>query len=553
MVSVPYQPALKFAYNLARSLHPLHQVEKWRTAKLRDRVFSDLNQISRTTDITCPIKNVLIDCTWYNPNYWARYGVLRKALNLSAAQETGILGAFSRRQTRQVLQSLAITTHTNFHAQTISPDHVKLANTLLENTQRPADILAYSLPHDFPGSALYDGILKRQRRASVSLKDPKISHYIAEFFTYLTNAEKIINSQNFDLLVVSHALDYSYLTLVWLALKRNIPVIVLYGDYGTQRFMRLNNIEEIYAYPNRPTPNEMSAMPPPAAARLASTGAAYLERRIRGHTTDVGAVYAYQKRQASINHDDVCRKFNWDPQKPIIGVYASNWFDYPHASGMANFADFLDWANVTLQVAATKTNVNWLFKSHPCDDWYASIQGSRLEDLVNELGQPHVRAAEKSWNGYDLICLLNGIVTCHGTIGLEATHFKTPVLTAHPGWYGAAGFTQTSQSREDFKSRLSQEWWRDVDTEDNAQKADLFTGWYFAVPEWNKDYIFHDDSNQDQILLTLRDTFIQNHDALNHEAHELWEWFKSGHPYYHIFKMSRSEAFALPAPPTSTR
>lgn len=82
------------------------------------------------------------------------------------------------------------------------------------------------------------------------------------------------------------------------------------------------------------------------------------------------------------------------------------------------FRDFLEWIEQTLAVASAQDSVNWLFKAHPCDDWYASIQGTQLEDLVTSTCQPHIRLADKTWNGLDLIHTLDGIVTCHGTIGI---------------------------------------------------------------------------------------------------------------------------------------
>lgn len=542
-------PFVRRGVNFVRSLHPSKRAEREKLSKLRTNVFSTLNQFSRQSTEQCFARKVLIDGLWYNPNYWARYAIFRKALNLSEAQETSIIGEHSRSETKEILDTYGITHQLDFHKGLTPSHHLQQAKALLEQVKSPQDIISLSLPHGFPSDVLYDGILKRQRRATVKLDDPMLVRYFAECLSYLENADAIISKGQYDLLVMSHALDFTYSALVWIALSKNIPVFVLYGEFGTSRFMRLNKLEDIYAYPNRPSISEMSDLPAEAQVALSEIGRSYLHQRLTGNTGDIGAIYAYQRRKASISHESMCRDFGWDSKKPVIGVYASNWFDYPHATKMSYFTDFLDWMNVTLDIAKNRTDVNWLFKSHPCDDWYATIRGSRVEDLISDANLKHIRAADKSWNGFDLISSLDGIVTCHGTIGIEATHLNTPVLTSHPGWYGFANFTKQSSSLEEYVANLKEDWWASMNTKCNAQTAEQFAGWFFAAPDWDKTYTFIDDSYQDDILETLVPFFDQHAASIEKEIEELKDWFASGHPYYHIFKMSRAKSFAIPIPP----
>ena len=43
-------------------------------------------------------KRVLVDGMWDNPNYFTRYAMLRAALGLAGAEETGLLGRYRRRE-----------------------------------------------------------------------------------------------------------------------------------------------------------------------------------------------------------------------------------------------------------------------------------------------------------------------------------------------------------------------------------------------------------------------------------------------------------------------
>ena len=273
------------------------------------------------------------------------------------------------------------------------------------------------------------------------------------------------------------------LTLAWAALKRNIPILMLYGDYGTARLFHLKEPADLFTYPRRPTQEEMSSMLPGIQERLRAQGALHY------------------------------------------------------------FRDFLEWNEQTLAVASAQDSVNWLFKAHPCDDWYASIQGTRLEDLVTSTCQPHIRLADKTWNGLDLIHTLDGIVTCHGTIGIEATALGTPVLVVHPGWYGHAGFVINPASRDNYLAALRTEWWKTLDKEAARQHAELFAGWMFCVPNWHGNYTMQDDSRQDAIYSKLPVFLTDNATAMDREVQEIRDWFEAGHRYFHVFKVMRVGAF----------
>ena len=489
-------------------------------------------------------RNILIDGMWDNPNYWVRYSLVRRALGLAAGKENGLLGQHSRAQVRKCFSALGITDLVDYAAAAkVAKQHMEAASALLVDIKTPDDFLRLRLPCDFPSALVYDGILKRQRRAAIEISDPELPKFLAEALAHIEAANHMVDAGAFDLVVLSHALDYTYAALAWAALKRNVPVLVLYGDYGTARFFRLKEPADLFAYPGRPTQAEMSCMPADIQEHLHEQGALQLCARLTGKTDDVGAVYAYQRRQASVSRALLNERFGWDPVKPVIGVYNSNWFDYPHGSGLHYFRDFLEWIEQTLAVANAHDSVNWLFKAHPCDDWYASIRGTRLEDLVTSASQPHIRLADKAWNGLDLIHALNGIITCHGTIGIEATALGTPVLAAHPGWYGHVGFVVNPASRENYLAALRTEWWKTLDKEAARKRAELFAGWIFCVPNWHGNYVMQDDSRQDAIYSELPGFLTNNANAIDREVQEIRDWVETGHRYFHVFKMMRATSF----------
>lgn len=514
---------------------------------LRSKALASLNAYSRSAagNLRPATARILIDGTWDNANYWTRYAIVRRALGLHQAVEVGLLGKHSRDKAKSAFSVFGIKEIVDFRKSSTPDSHIGRAEEFLRNVRSPEDLLRLALPHDFPPQLLFDGILKRQRRATVDLADRKLPEYLAEAMAGVEAADDIVTSGKYDLVILSHALDYTCGAFAWAAVRHGIPAIALYGDLGHAKFFRLKRPADIFMYPERPTMVELTNLPEDKAEALRALGAGQLDARVSGKTNDVGAIYAYQRRHSQISRERLAEGFGWDASKPTIGVYNSNWFDHPHASGLQDFRDFLDWIEVTLEAARQRTDVNWLFKAHPCDDWYGKINGLRLEDLVAAANQPHIRLVDKSWNSLDLMHSLDGIVTCHGTIGIEATSRSIPVLVPYPGWYGHAGFVTCSTSRQDYLDRLKTDWWKKHDLAGNKEKAELFAGWAYCVPDWHEGYTFLDDSRQDEIYAGLGDFLHANAVVLGLETEEIRVWYADGHPYFHIFKMTRAQSFRL--------
>lgn len=516
-------------------------------AATRAAALRQLNVFSRehVGGRTPAARKVLIDGTWDNANYWTRFAIVRRALALDSAVEVGMLGQYSRRRSRSTFAAFGISEFIDLKRASRSGRFLGRAKVLLKPVKSTDDLMHIRLPYDFPPQVFFDGVLKRQRRATVDIADPRLPEYLAEAIAGLEAAEGIVVGGNFDLVILSHALDYTYGAVAWVAIRHSIPVLTLYGDFGHAKFFRLKQPADLFMYPERPSTDELGNMPEEKAASLRRLGAQQLTARLGGKTTDIGAIYAYQRRLGSITREEIAKRFGWDASRPTIGIYNSNWFDYPHASGLHGFRDFLDWIGATLEVAKARPDINWLFKAHPCDDWYDKINGQRLEDLVAAINLPHIRLADKSWNGLDLMRSLDGIVTCHGTIGIEATSQSIPVLVPYSGWYGHAGFVMNSSGRQDYLSRLRTDWWKVQHLAENQRKAELFAGWAFCVPDWHGGYTYLDDSRQDEIYAGLEGFLQSNRDVLACEAKEVAAWFADGHPYYHVFAMARAKGFQL--------
>jgi hypothetical protein len=524
----------------SKSLHPGVLYNQHQQAIRRAEAEEILFELSQSDQASFN-GNILVDAMWDNPNYWIRYALLRSAIGLSSGREVGVLGPYRAHYCRKTLNRLCIRNRlkiTDFYGNVKA--HRQEAEHLLASTRRPDDILDWQLPDEVPADLIYDGILKRQRTACVDLHDPKLLDYVTEALSAIRASQCLLKTDDFQLIVLSHGINFQLGSLAWIALKYNIPVILLYGDFGVSRFARLSKPMEIYDWTNRPTGVDILALSPERSQSLAEVGLAYLKKRLAGQTGDLGAQFAYKRPQERIDRNSLRTRFGWESSKPIIAVYASTWFDLPHAVGMTHFRDILDWIEATVGMAVQNTSVNWLFKAHPCDDWYGGIT---LKDLMPKISCSHIRLADKTWSGSALIDNVDGLVTYHGTAGLEFASMGKPVLLADRGYYHDVGFAKWPKSRREYLDALASEWWKGLDLEEVSRRSRIFAGWYFGRPAWQGNFLLEDDSAQWTIYEKVPNLISENEEVISREIKTIREWFHSGHPHYHTFKMSQSDQF----------
>lgn len=514
----------------------------WRDEGLK--LLADWSQVEAGCEA---IGDILVDGQWDNANYWIRYAILRRALGLHGGHETCLIGAHNAARVSVACERMGLKSRRSFDPGQRRDRHLDNAQTLMQRLRSPDQVLELQLPDDMPAALLYDGILKRQRRAVVDLRDPNLPKIVAEALAAIEMAVEIVEEKRWSLVVLSHAVDFTYGALAWAALRRNIPVIVLYGDYGTTRFMHLGSTADLFCTPVRPTAADDRAASDTLRTSLSAAGGAYMANRLGGQTNDVGAIYAYQRRNAQIDRQSMCVELGWDPADPIVAVYSPNWFDYPHSSDRMPFRDFMQWAQDVHQAALQSTGVNFLFKAHPCDEWYGTIRGQRLADVLAATPAKHCRMADTQWNGRAIFGAIDALTTFHGTAGLEAAMLRMPLLLPYSGWYADFGIGRVAESRAHYLELIRTKWWTECDLEGAAEAAERFVGWYFCVPAWHGDFIFHDDANQDAIWWDLGEFLSTQESCLMKEIDLVREWMADGHLYFHIFKLLRSGEAKPPA------
>jgi hypothetical protein len=528
---------------LRRRLDPRHRQRDAAIDRERQAALAAFSQIASGAPTRFD-GTVLIDGSWYNPNYWWRLTLLRRALGTGAAREVGFLGKYQRRASARDFNALGISEilrHADFQPRDASLARA-LARELLGATASAEDVLKWELPFGYPAACAYDGILKHQRTAAVDPRDPWLRRYVVELIQSLEASSQLLDEVRPSLVLLSSAINFECGTLAWIAAQRGIPVVVLYGCFGVPRFWKVLPGDGIYKPLDGITAPEMDALPGPIQDALALAGRKYMDLRFAGGTRDHGAVYAFGVSDKKIDRAAFFDMYGWNPDKPIVAVYAANWFDFPKSFGGVQFRDFLDWINTTIDCAGANSGVNWLFRPHPCDEWYGGIT---LHDVVSDRGWPHVKLTPPRWNGAAVMNLADAVVTMHGTAAIEYSCFGKPALIADRGWYHEAGFALQAADRRSYAEALGRRWWDGVDMPARKRRAEIFAGWFFCHPAWQDSLVVDDDFRALELWKQFAALLRDSGHLVDAECKTIRDWFASDVTHLHSFKMAHATSFAV--------
>lgn len=482
---------------------------------------------------------VLVDGTFYNFVYWFKVLSFLNVKSFLNAKVNVFRGYYNRNLVADICKIC------NFQISSLTPIRINLGvfietASYFKILNEPKDILKNNFC-GIPGKFVYDELLRAQKKASVELNSKAFFslYVICLYYHYSVN---IFNSHQPDTILLSHIHTTHGLAMCSKAFSLRKTVIFMSSAFGSFRFTKLRCFEDFLKISNAISPNELKAFSQKARASLSKAGSVYLTKRFGGQLDDVGSRFAYGDLSSeTINptRKYICQKFNWDPEVPILSIYASKWFDTPHAYGMKNFIDFHDWITATLDRINQINNAHWLLKPHPCDRWYGGVT---LRDIFIEQDLGKVRYVDDNWSSESIIKNTDGVVTVHGTCGLEYAYFGKPVLCADHGWYDNFGFVQAVTSRSEYLYKLDHFWHKKPSHLDIAQLKQ-FVGHFYARPKIDQNYWLPDDFKQDDVISDIKKMYYQkNHNWIN-DIQLLDDWFCSKEECYKKFKMRGSDEY----------
>ncbi len=161
--------------------------------------------------------------------------------------------------------------------------------------------------------------------------------------------------------------------------------------------------------------------------------------------------------------DEIRAQLHLDPKKKTAVVFSHVLWDATFFYGTSLFQDYEHWLIATVKAACENDQVNWVIKLHPDYTWKMKQMGSNaqprdvlaLDERIGVL-PPHIQvvAPDIDISTYSFFAITDYCITVRGTIGIEAPCFGIQTFTAGTGRYSHLGFTNDSETAEEYLEKM---------------------------------------------------------------------------------------------------
>lgn len=317
------------------------------------------------------------------------------------------------------------------------------------------DILAFSYDGVKYGDIVYDSYLQQEQVGTINKIDFKIFIIILKCITRHESTRKILKSDNFDAVLVSHRIGIGPGVMLRTALRYGFHA---YSAVGQTRgtLMHSVGLDQAIDYEYEPSLEDIRNIVSLDDEKFNKIYNFVLDEHILGKLS-FDSKYAFSNKFYKVK-EDFCRDYHIDPNKKNIFVMLHAFTDHPHSHfKWMIFKDYFDWFIETLKFAKNDNTVNWIFKQHPSAKFYP-IKNFSLKSLFSNTPDNVIYCDEEnSFDTRSLIYVADAVITCLGTAGFELPAMgRVPSITAGDCHYRDLGFAKAPKTREEYFAILSQ-------------------------------------------------------------------------------------------------
>lgn len=178
----------------------------------------------------------------------------------------------------------------------------------------------------------------------------------------------------------------------------------------------------------------------------------YFSARFKGAIPQHDVVRAFAGHKVIRNRAELCSDYGLNPDLPLVFVMAHVLTDAPHAYAPTLYQDYEEWILRTVLALARNPQVNFLVKEHPSVELYG--ESGILHRMLKEIGWQG-RLLRSNVHTGSVLSAADVVVTCGGTIGIEASSSGIPVVLAAKPPYAGKGFTCEPSTVEEYEDLLA--------------------------------------------------------------------------------------------------
>ena len=295
------------------------------------------------------------------------------------------------------------------------------------------------------GECIYDTILRSEVCLTIDKLTIKHKIYILEYMFYFFMFSRLIKKLHASYFIYADC-DYLKNAFIHSCKKLGIKIYELnrFGAVAHQEtgYKRVPSLKITYSRYN----NFISS---PDYKKFTED---VFQKHFSGKSEYPGFSVAYNNKRA-YSKTDLIHMYGLSDDRPCILVASHALSDSPHGGNFDMvFRDYYDWLVQTLIILSKNSQYNVFVKEHPESNKYGE-QGS-VEGMLSKKKLKGIYLIPEDCDTRCLYDFMDCVITCCGTIGIEASCFGIPVITAAKGYYYGFGLDYNFSDYQSYENQL---------------------------------------------------------------------------------------------------
>lgn len=312
------------------------------------------------------------------------------------------------------------------------------------------DILNVKVKGVCIGDLIYDSIIRENEKVYTVEKLAVTRDFFLVFksFCFYFYYDRVLSLGDYRYLITSHKTYVQYGILCKVAKFKGCDVILK----DMNLFKNYKKDIDIEEHIMKPSVDDFSSCI--KDKRHISESRKYINDRFSGaaNDMDIDVLTAFVGKK-TYTKEMLLDFFSINNKKKLCFIMPHAFSDSPHVGTEMIFSDYYDWLVATLESISRNNNFNIFIKPHPTS--YCWGEDGVVESILKKNKITNVYIVPDDFNTNSVPFVADLVITCQGTIALEAVSFGVPSYTCASGYYGGFGITKQFTNKENYINHIS--------------------------------------------------------------------------------------------------
>ena len=311
-----------------------------------------------------------------------------------------------------------------------------LSIKLLKKIANINELLKFRYEGIFFGKIIYDHYIRFNRVGTVSFLEPKFYLYLSQALMFYMQTKKILISSKINNIVQTENQFIPSSPVFQAALKKNCKVYCKIGTANKISVRVFQSFSEVYKNRHRFSSNLFNLVKTKNKNFAIKKGEFIIQNRLKnlaGYSVDQARSLEFikddlNKNISNFNKSELCKRYNWDPKKPIAMIFANDLIDGVFSNSWNLYTDRLTWLRVTLNFISKIKNINWIIKPHPNEIRNKVITSTKLEVKKFYSQFTHIKLFPEECGIETLPKIIKCAISALGSVGYEYPALGVPSI-----------------------------------------------------------------------------------------------------------------------------